>query len=412
MAEPAPPAPSGPSKSSVPWRIILATIAAVLASYIAVQLVIALQRIITWVVVAGFFAIILNPAVDFLVYRARIRRTLSALLVFLVSFAIVAALLYSFIRPIVNQASHFADRFPTSVADAKAGKGPVGKLVKKYKIDTWVDKNQAKLKQALQDSGKQALGLARKVGNTVAALATILVLTYLLLVEGPRIMAGGVGLLSPPTQNRLKRIGRDASRAITGYMAGNLLISLIAGIVTYCGLWAFGVPFRTVMALWVGFADLVPLVGATLGAIPTVGVALLHSPTAAIGMVIIYVVYQQFENHVLQVGIMARTVRLSPLTVLVALIAGVELSGLLGALLAIPLAGVIQVVAKDIYQDRQRAKLALPASVDTDDRAPEPSPTPSPTPTPTATNGNGSLHQTEPAAETAAGSEMIPESER
>jgi predicted PurR-regulated permease PerM len=110
------------------------------------------------------------------------------------------------------------------------------------------------------------------------------------------------------------------------------------------------------MALWVGFADLIPLVGATLGAVPTVLVALLHSPTAAIGMIIVYVVYQQFENHVLQVGIMARTVRLSPLTVLVSLIAGVQLAGLIGALLAIPLAGVVQVLAKDIYQDRQRAK--------------------------------------------------------
>jgi predicted PurR-regulated permease PerM len=116
------------------------------------------------------------------------------------------------------------------------------------------------------------------------------------------------------------------------------------------------------MAVWVGFADLIPLVGATLGAVPTVFVALLHSPTAAVGMIIIYVVYQQFENHVLQVGIMARTVKLSPLTVMVALLMGVELSGLLGALLAIPLAAVIQVVIKDVYRDRKRDKAELAAS--------------------------------------------------
>jgi hypothetical protein len=185
-------------------------------------------------------------------------------------------------------------------------------------------------------------------------------------------MAGGVGMLSPPTQPRLRRIGRDASKAITGYMFGNVLISVIAAIVTYCGLWAFGVPFRTVMAVWVGFADLIPLVGATLGAVPTILVALLHSPTAAIGMIILYVVYQQFENHVLQVGIMARTVRLSPLTVLVALIVGVQLAGLLGALLAIPIAAVIQVVVKDVYQDRQRAKAErLGLGPPSDDRPPD-----------------------------------------
>jgi predicted PurR-regulated permease PerM len=369
MAEPESPPATGPEpgaepsagehSAAIPWRTILATIAAVSATYAAFRLLIQLQHVLSWIVVAGFLAIVLDPAVDFLVRRLRLRRTLAALVVFLTGMALTAGMLYLFIRPIVDQASKFADNFPHYVDDAKAGKGPVGKLVKRYKIDKWVHDNQDKLNTAIQSSGKQALPIARKVGNTVAALATILVLTYLLLVEGPRVMAGGVGMLSPPKQERLKRIGRECSRAITGYMAGNLLISLIAGVVTYCGLWAFGVPFRTVMALWVGFADLIPLVGATIGAVPTVLVALLHSPTAAIGMIIIYVVYQQFENHVLQVGIMARTVRLSALTVLVSLIMGVQLAGLLGALLAIPLAGVIQVVVKDLYQEHRERRAQL-----------------------------------------------------
>ena len=136
-------------------------------------------------------------------------------------------------------------------------------------------------------------------------------------------------------------------------MIGNILISLIASAVTYVGLWVFGVPFRGVAAVWVGFADLIPLVGATLGAIPTVGLSFLHSVTAGVGMIIIYVVYQQFENHVIQVAIMSRTVRLSPLGVLVSLLVGVQLFGLIGALLAIPAAGIIHVVGVDLYQERQ-----------------------------------------------------------
>jgi predicted PurR-regulated permease PerM len=108
-----------------------------------------------------------------------------------------------------------------------------------------------------------------------------------------------------------------------------------------------------VLALWVAFADLIPLVGATLGAIPTIAIAFLHSNTAGIVMIIAFVAYQQFENHVLQVTIMSRTVKLSPLTVLVSVLAGVELFGFLGALLAIPAAGVIQVVARDIYDEHQ-----------------------------------------------------------
>ena len=154
------------------------------------------------------------------------------------------------------------------------------------------------------------------------------------------------------SRERWRRGGSGVSRAVGGYVAGNLLISVIAGTVTYFSLWGFGVPFRAVLALWVAFADLIPLVGATLGAVPTVGVAFLHSTTAGIGMIIVFVVYQQFENHVLQVVIMSRTVQLNQLVVLVSVLVGVELFGFIGALLAIPAAGVIQVIARDIYDAR------------------------------------------------------------
>jgi predicted PurR-regulated permease PerM len=136
---------------------------------------------------------------------------------------------------------------------------------------------------------------------------------------------------------------------------GNLAISFIAGGVAYFSLLGLGVPFAGVLGLWVGFADLIPLVGATLGAIPTVGVAFLHSITAGIVMAIVFIVYQQFENHVLQPVIMAKTVQLNQLFVLVAALTGVELFGLVGALLAIPAAGVIQVIVRDVYDHRKGA---------------------------------------------------------
>jgi predicted PurR-regulated permease PerM len=348
----------------VSWRTILASIAAVLVTVIAIELVLSLQKILTWCVVAAFFAVVLNPPVDFLVYKAKLRRSLAALLVFLGGLACVIGMLYLLIRPIVDQGSKFADNFPHFVADAQAGRGPVGHLVTRYHLDRYVEQNLPKWKKALQASGKRAVSIAKRVSSTAAAVASVLVLTYLMLNEGPRVLAGGVGMLSPPVQKRLKLIGRDSAQAITGYMAGNVVISVIAAIVTFSGLWAFGVPFRTVMAVWVAFADLIPLIGATLGAVPTVAVAFLHSTTAGIGMIVIYVVYQQFENHVLQVGIMARTVRLSPLTVLVSLLAGVELFGLLGALLALPAAAIIQVVAKDVYRSRRSARPTLVPATD------------------------------------------------
>jgi predicted PurR-regulated permease PerM len=150
-------------------------------------------------------------------------------------------------------------------------------------------------------------------------------------------------------------------------MFGNVLISLIAGVATYLFLRIVGVPYAEVIALFVAFCDLIPLVGATLGAIPTIGLAFLHSTPAGIAAVIFYVVYQQFENHFLQVTIMSRSVDVNPLAVLVSVLAGVELFGFVGALLAIPAAGIIQVIVRNLYDER-RGRLKPVPTVGADER--------------------------------------------
>jgi predicted PurR-regulated permease PerM len=334
-------------------RSTLTVIGLVFACFASLWLLSKVTRILTWLVIAGFFSVVLHPALGFFERRLHLKRTLAAFVVFVIGMAAFGGMIYLFVRPIVDQSTQFVNNFPKFVEDAKAGRGNIGRLVKHYKIDDYVARNQEKLRQFGQDAGKPALKIAQSVVSGLAALVTIMVLTFLMLLEGPRMLAGGVGMLSPPRAERLKRVGADAARAVTGYVAGNLLISLIAGFVTYVALRVLSVPFPEVLALWVAFADLIPLVGATLGAIPTIAIAFLHSNTAGIVMIIVFVAYQQFENHVLQVTIMSRTVKLSPLTVLVSVLAGVELFGFLGALLAIPAAGVIQVVARDIYDEHQ-----------------------------------------------------------
>jgi predicted PurR-regulated permease PerM len=205
-----------------------------------------------------------------------------------------------------------------------------------------------------------------------------MVLSFMMILYGPDMLAGATGMLSPPTRERVRAVGGDCARAVTGYVFGNLLISVIAGLVTFVGLFVFGVPFRGVLALWVGFADLIPLVGATLGAIPTVGIAFLHSIPAGIGMLAIYIVYQQVENHVIQPVVMHKTVKLNQLFVLVSVLVGVELFGFIGALLAIPAAGVIQVVVRDVYDHRKGAVKVEPTigadEVPVSDLGPEPAP--------------------------------------
>lgn len=334
----------------VPTRAILTTIGLVLATSAAIILTWQLRRIIAFVLIAAFFATVLSPVVDMLT-RLRFRRGLATTIVFFTGVALFSAMAYAFVRPVYDESRKFADDLPGFVERAKTGEGRVGSLIQRYDVDDWIEKNAPKLKKALSESGGPALRTASKVASSIFGLLTILVIAFLMLLEAPGIIATFLAVFPPGRRERVRRIGNDAARAITGYMAGNLLISLIAGTTTYVSLRVTGVPFAFVLSLWVAFADLLPLVGATVGAVPTILVAFLHSTGAGIAMLIVYIVYQQIENHILQPTVMSRTVRLNPLWVLLSVLVGVELAGILGALLAIPTAGVIQVVVRDVWDE-------------------------------------------------------------
>jgi predicted PurR-regulated permease PerM len=343
-----------PSNATVA-RVTLVACLVVGAVYGAVRAVDRLSHIVTLLVVALFAAVVLAPAVDFLVRRLRFKRGYAVFSVFVMAAILFSALTYTFVRPIVNQSRDFVEDLPTFVEDAKAGKGRVGELVKRYKLDDFVEENQDRLEEARSELGSRAVPLASTVASSVAATVTVLVLAVLMLMSGPTLQKGILELIDDPVRReRVRRVSTDASRAITRYMQGNLIISLIAGAASFVALWATGTPFKEVLALWVAFADLIPLVGATLGAVPAVLVAFLHSTTAGIVVLVFFIAYQQFENHVLQVTVMSRSVRLNALTVLVSVLVGVEMFGILGALLAIPAAGVLQVVVVDLHTEYRK----------------------------------------------------------
>ncbi|MEO7556733.1 MAG: AI-2E family transporter [Acidimicrobiales bacterium] len=343
---------AAPAHSNVPWRTIWAAIVSVLAAYAGYQLFLSVTRVLTWLVVAGFFTIVLTPPVDFLQHRAKMRRGLATFLVFIVGLGVLAAMLYAFIRPVVEQASNFSSDLPHYVQDAKDGKGWIGDLVRRYDLEQKVTENQDKIQQGLTSLGAPALDVARTVFSTVLALLTIVVLTFLMLLQGPYIAESTLNLIPDDRRERVRSVGVDAARAVSGYVFGNVLISVIAGVAAWAMLAIMGVPYAGVLGLFVAFADLIPLVGATLGAVPTIGFAFLHGVPAGVVALVFFVVYQQFENHVLQVTIMSRTVNVNPLTVLISVLIGVELFGFLGALLAIPVAGILQVIVRDVYDER------------------------------------------------------------
>jgi predicted PurR-regulated permease PerM len=305
--------------------------------------------VLTWIVVAALLSIILGPVTDLVERRLHLRRSLATLLVFLLGLVLLVGVVTVFVRPIAKEGPQFIDRAPAYVAAAQAGKGPVGSLIRRYNVAEYVSRNQARLREAGSRLTTPALAAVRSVFATIIGLVTILVLTFLMVLEGPKLVASWLAALPDRRREHVRRVAADCSKAVIGYMTGNLLISAIAGTLTYIVLWIMGVPYKGVVALFVGFADLIPLVGATLGAIVAIGVAALHSLPAALVVLVFFIVYQQAENHLLQPLIMSRTVQLNALTVLVSVLIGVELFGFLGALLAIPVAGVLSVISRDLY---------------------------------------------------------------
>lgn len=331
----------------------LVVVGVAFASYGTILAISRLWRIVTYLLVALFFAVVLTPPIDFLQRRTRMRRGLATAIVFLAGLVVLSALTYAFVKPLVDQGTKFSDNLPHMIDDAQKGKGTVGHLVKKYKVEEWVDEHRDEINQQASAAGARGLDVLRTVFSGIIAGLTVMVLTILLLLGGPDLGVASLQILPDRHRERVRRVAADAATAVSGYMFGNVVISLIAGVAAYAFLRIAGVPYPEVLALWVAFADLIPLVGATLGAVPTIFVAFLHSLPAGIAAVVFFVVYQQFENNVLQVSVMSKTVRVNPLGILLSVLIGVELFGVLGAVLAIPAAGVVQVVIRDLWDERE-----------------------------------------------------------
>ncbi|WP_446220212.1 AI-2E family transporter [Micromonospora sp. IBHARD004] len=345
-----------------------------LATLLGLALVWATRRVLVWALIAAFFAVALKPLVDRLERRWVRHRALATLLVFVAAFVLLGALAAMIVLPLVDEVGRFADRAPELLREARAGRGPVGEALNRLRLREYANTHADQLQRYGSRLGQPAVGLVRGVLQTVAGLVTVIVLAYLMVLEAPKIIAGTLALVGDGGAERLRRVGRDSSRTITGYLSGNLLISVICGGLTFAVLFLTGAPFAAVIALLVAIADLIPLVGATLGAVIAARAGFLHSPTTGIIVLVFFVVYQQAENHLLQPVIMSWAVRLNPLTVLVSVLLAAELAGLVGALLAIPAAGIAQILLRESAPKGLRA-VPSPATGTADpaagDNAPE-----------------------------------------
>ncbi|GAA0461550.1 AI-2E family transporter [Paractinoplanes deccanensis] len=312
------------------------------------------RRVLTWILIAAFFAVALHPAVNWATRRIAFgKRWLATLLVFVAAFALLAGLITLFVLPLARQGSQVITDFPKIVEDARNGRGPAGPLLERFHVVQYAQDNADRIREYATNLGAPTLAFLRSVATGVAGTVTIFVLSYLMVLEAPKIVDGFLALFEPRRAEHIRRVGHDCAKTITGYITGNLLISVICGTLTYVVLTVMNVPYAGLIALFVGLADLIPLVGATLGAVIATVAAFVESTTAGIVVLAFFVLYQQLENHLLQPLIFARTVKLNPLTVFIAILIAVELAGILGALLAIPVAGILQIIARDVWDTRR-----------------------------------------------------------
>jgi predicted PurR-regulated permease PerM len=340
-------------------RTVLNVLLIVLAFVLVLEMIWLSREVLTWILVALFLAIALNPAVDFFQRHGVKRRGYAAALTLVLLLLGLAALGSLFVPTLVREANDFVRAVPGYVEDVSEGRGPLGDLDRKYDI---VDR----VREAAQKGGAAgvlglsgtAVSITKGIITAIVAVVTIAFMTFFMLLEGPRWVDRFFALLPEHSQPRWRRVGGDVYKTIGGYVTGNLLISIIAGVATTLLLIVTGVSFAVALGLLVAILDLVPLAGATLAAILVTSVAFIDQGWV-VGLIVLvfFIVYQQLENHVLQPLVYSRTVQLSPLAILISVLIGAKLAGVLGALGAIPVAGTIQV----LFQEWLRSRRPTPA---------------------------------------------------
>jgi predicted PurR-regulated permease PerM len=335
-------------------RTILRVLGVAIAVAVVLEVLWIARHIISWLLISLFLALALDPLVSWIERRTRLKRAPAIGVAYLIVALAIVAVGLTFVPKLVDEVNGFVQALPNYVHDLTHGRGRLGFLERKYHI---VEKVREQVRQGgatrVLGLSNTALAITKSILTIVAAAVTIVFMTFFMLLEGKAWVERFYNLLPEQSQPRWRRMGHDIYRTIGGYVTGNLLISLIAGVSITIVLLALGVPYAVALGLLVAILDLIPLAGATIAGIVVVGISFLHSVPAGIIVGVFFVVYQQLENHFLQPVIYGRTVQLTPLVVLVAVLVGAELAGIIGALAAIPVAGTIQVILRDILAHRR-----------------------------------------------------------
>jgi predicted PurR-regulated permease PerM len=349
-----------------PYRIAAGVTAIVLAMLAGLWLIVALRTVVLLVVVAGLFAAALDPLVNAVQRGLHLpRRGLAVAIVLLGLLVVLTGVGYLAYRPFLHQSRLFRDGLPGLTYRIK--QLPIlGPRLRNVNLAGDTQRFLKDLPARLSKNRALILGAAQTALTVAVMVVTTIATIVFLLLHGPRIADGAADLILDDFKRaRARRLAAGMQGAVSGYVNGNLLISLMAAAVTAASLLAMRVPFVAVMAVIMFVLDLVPLVGATLGgAVVTAATFLIDPhPWKALVFAVIFIVYQEIETHTVYPLVMGRTVRIGSFGVFLVTLAGAQLGGILGALLAIPIGAVANVALKDLIDERRnKAEIAAPAS--------------------------------------------------
>jgi predicted PurR-regulated permease PerM len=343
--------------------------------FIAAALVFAVWAIV-WVrtavltlFLALFSALVLEPVVGLVQRKFKIGRAVAALIVVLGLLALGVVIALLLISPFVDAMGNFVDALPSIVQE-----------IRDSSLGSWLDSHsqapeeaQANIKgiaQAIGEAAGGVLGVTLSAFSLVLSLVTAIFLTLFLIIDSPRLVAAVDSVLAPAGSERLQRIMPAIVNAVSRTMLGNIAISIICGTIYGVSAWALDLPFPLALAFISGFLDLVPMVGATVAGTILVLVALTQGLTEAVIMLVIVLIYQQFENYVLQPTILGKAADVSGFFVMASVLVFGALLGVVGAIIAVPIIASIQIVVRELTAKRRAEMARLRAAEPIPDTAP------------------------------------------
>lgn len=357
----APPVYSGPPPGGVgfgqAYRWAVAVSLGVLTVALAALTVYTVRSVLVLVVIALFIAVGLDPAVRWLVRRG-LRRGVAVGVIFVTAFVLLGGFLAAVIPPLLREGGELFGNLPGYVERLPEQSGLYRDLAERYHFTEKLSQYAANLPQSMVGN---AWGFAQRFLGALASVLTVLVFTIYFMADLPRLRRGLVRLFPRPRRPQVAEVVNVVVDKVGAYMVGNLIISLVAGVTSFAVLMVLGVPYALPLAVAVAITDLIPLVGATIGAALVTAITFFTSELwpATIVVAVFFIVYQQLENYLLVPRVMRNTVDISSIAVLLSALVGATVLGVMGALMAIPVAAAVKVVLTPLIE--RHTEVPVPA---------------------------------------------------